>query len=288
MDYTPFGVGRSFSGSDPRANLAVYGANAPLKQQYTGQERDGESGLDFMQARYYPAWQGRFLSPDGPLVDQSAGDLGSWNLYGYGRSNPISKSDPTGRTVVVCFTGYGCFALTDEQYLSSFENNPGVVIPSFSIDQINIATGEIFCNGNACGTATYVNDSPTGLTSVLNPAWDLRDSVAPFDPRNWWNTTRATGFSIAFREAKKPRVRQFRITTTRKVKDKLPEPAELKTWNREQLEDAAEDLEKSIAQRVIENAAKGGDRSPLGPAHRKRIEEERVLLRAIRKTLSGS
>ena len=35
-----------------------------VRQQFTGKERDGETGLDYFGARYYSSSQGRFTSPD--------------------------------------------------------------------------------------------------------------------------------------------------------------------------------------------------------------------------------
>jgi RHS repeat-associated protein len=56
-----------------------------------------EVGLDYFGARYFSAAQGRFTSPDLPLIDQNPLDPQSWNLFGYGRNNPLINSDPTGR-----------------------------------------------------------------------------------------------------------------------------------------------------------------------------------------------
>jgi RHS repeat-associated protein len=54
-------------------------------------------GLDYFGARYFSGAQGRFTSPDEPLVDQDPGVPQSWNLYTYGRNNPLRYTDPTGR-----------------------------------------------------------------------------------------------------------------------------------------------------------------------------------------------
>lgn len=43
---------------------------------------------------------GRFTSPDTPFVDQNVYDPQSWNLYSYGRNNPLVNIDPTGRSCV--------------------------------------------------------------------------------------------------------------------------------------------------------------------------------------------
>ncbi len=38
--------------------------------QFTGKERDAETGLDYFGARFMASAQGRFTSPDIPLLDQ--------------------------------------------------------------------------------------------------------------------------------------------------------------------------------------------------------------------------
>jgi RHS repeat-associated protein len=77
-------------------------------ESFTGQERGTETansqmpnGLDYFGARYFAGVLGRFTGPDGPLNDQSASDPQSWNLYSYGRNNPLRFIDPTGRACVV-------------------------------------------------------------------------------------------------------------------------------------------------------------------------------------------
>lgn len=67
-----------------------------MSQQFTGKERDAETGLDYFGARYMPSAQGRFTSPDplGAAAGREA-DSKSWNLYAYGRNNPLNV-DPLG------------------------------------------------------------------------------------------------------------------------------------------------------------------------------------------------
>ena len=64
---------------------------------FTAKERDSETGLDYFLARYFSGAQGRFTSPDQPFNDQDASDPQSWNLFSYGRNNPLRYNDPTGR-----------------------------------------------------------------------------------------------------------------------------------------------------------------------------------------------
>lgn len=72
----------------PMATAQSVGMTRPLAW-FTGKERDGETGLDYFGARYLSSAQGRFTSPDLPLYDQSPFDPQSWNLYSYGRNNPL-------------------------------------------------------------------------------------------------------------------------------------------------------------------------------------------------------
>ena len=51
-------------------------------------------------ARYLSSAQGRFSSPDKPLVDQYAAFPQSWNLYSYVRNNPLKYTDPHGEDCV--------------------------------------------------------------------------------------------------------------------------------------------------------------------------------------------
>jgi RHS repeat-associated protein len=67
------------------------------RSRSTGKERDAETGLDYLGARYMSAAQGRFTSPDAPFFAQRPEIPQTWNLYTYGRNNPLYFTDPTGR-----------------------------------------------------------------------------------------------------------------------------------------------------------------------------------------------
>ncbi len=73
--YDVFGAIRSQSGSSPN------------EFKFTGEQRDSESSLYYLRARYYDPGIGRFLTHD-PLPGA--------NLYAYVGNNPVNFVDPTG------------------------------------------------------------------------------------------------------------------------------------------------------------------------------------------------
>ena len=66
--------------------------------RYRGYYYDVETGLYYLQTRYYDPQAGRFLNADS--VDYIAPDLiGGLNLYAYCNNNPVMYSDPEGTLV---------------------------------------------------------------------------------------------------------------------------------------------------------------------------------------------
>jgi RHS repeat-associated protein len=90
-------------------------ASAPSQDteraKFTGHERD-DINLDYMHARYYLPYAGRFLSVD-PGRDWDSQQPQSWNMYTYVRNNPANATDPQGREL----------RYTD-QYKALVRNNP--------------------------------------------------------------------------------------------------------------------------------------------------------------------
>jgi RHS repeat-associated protein len=74
------------------------------KRKFIGQFSD-DSGLSYLNARYYSSDRGQFISQD-PMfwVDpkqQNLTDPQSLNTYSYSDDNPITKKDPSGKYVAV-------------------------------------------------------------------------------------------------------------------------------------------------------------------------------------------
>ncbi len=92
-----------------RANYYPYGdkettdnAGNPVApdntRYYTGHEHDEETGLTYMQARYYDPVIGRFMGVD-PVGFKSTNPA-SFNNYSYASNNPFRFTDPDGRDIV--------------------------------------------------------------------------------------------------------------------------------------------------------------------------------------------
>lgn len=94
-DYLPFGEDL-LAGVGGRPGGQGYGAADNVRQKFTGQERDDETNLDYMRARYYSNPQGRFQTPDPLLSSARLMNPKSWNRYVYGLNNPVRIVDPNG------------------------------------------------------------------------------------------------------------------------------------------------------------------------------------------------
>jgi len=86
-------------------NYEPYGVELPSsmgnvtneKYKYTGQERDYDTGMDYMHFRYYASTMGRFMKPDNMITN--AANPQAWNLYSYVNNSPINANDPTGHDI---------------------------------------------------------------------------------------------------------------------------------------------------------------------------------------------
>lgn len=88
--YTPYGEQTSNVDADPIPGCGLIGKD----RGFTGHTQD-ESGLTYMQQRYYDASIGRFLSVDPKGVEVH--DPRSYNRYSYAANNPYKYVDPDGQ-----------------------------------------------------------------------------------------------------------------------------------------------------------------------------------------------
>jgi hypothetical protein len=109
-----------------------------------------------MQARTYLPAYGKFAQVD-PAYDQTKDDPESWNLYNYVTNNPVTKTDPDGRKIVVLRDG------------RAFASTPG--------------EAQAFKNGDWNGLEIYWEVLPghTGATNGRTPsAKTLTFQIAQF------------------------------------------------------------------------------------------------------------
>ena len=113
-DYLPFGeeIGGPL--------VALLGGRTPaqgytgdsVRQHFTGYEADGETGLNFAQARYQSPMQGRFTSVDPLGASASVINPQSFNRYSYVENKPVNLVDPTSMRL----QDIGVEQTTDESY----------------------------------------------------------------------------------------------------------------------------------------------------------------------------
>ena len=139
----------------PEPNASQQGGLS-LIAKFTGKERDAETGLDYFEARYLSSAQGRFTSTDPKSGWPS--DPQSWNMYAYGRNNPLLYTDPDGQTYRICQVGNdgketNCTEqkneLTDRQFNQFQKDSKG---------KMTFSGGKIFAvndDGSRTQTGTY-------------------------------------------------------------------------------------------------------------------------------------
>ncbi len=178
--YTYDGLGSTTDLSDDDGDVTdtyeydVFGAvrSAPASSakpfQFTAQQTDADSGLQYLRARYYDPQSGTFLSrdplqlqlspavvgpgqmpaimnPQPPSTDESAPRPGTpeavtnplaLNPYTYGVNNPVNQTDPSGK----CSSGLWSFCIGFTFKSSAFSGSRSVTV------QLGAITNVFTCN----------------------------------------------------------------------------------------------------------------------------------------------
>jgi RHS repeat-associated protein len=98
-DYLPFGE-ELYAGVGGRTQQEGYNTDN-VRQHFTGYEADGETGLNFAQARYQSPVQGRFTSVDPLGRSAHVVNPQSFNRYSYVLNNPTNSTDPSGMIALI-------------------------------------------------------------------------------------------------------------------------------------------------------------------------------------------
>jgi RHS repeat-associated protein len=162
-DYLPFGEeipsGYANRGAD-------WAADDSVKQKFTGQERDQETGLDYFGARYFSAAQGRFTSADpSGLFFADPTNPQSLNLYGYVLNNPLRNIDRDG---LRCVWDDGSFDSEDDADTGS-QGQCEAQGESW-YDAGTYASGTDWASTNPDGTLTLYGAAPSQSVTVTGTA----------------------------------------------------------------------------------------------------------------------
>ena len=100
VSYTYDSWGKLISIKDANGNEITDTTNIGLinPYRYRSYRYDTETGLYYLNSRYYNLEWGRFINADGTTLDTGA-DLLGHNIYAYCANNPINNVDPTGESI---------------------------------------------------------------------------------------------------------------------------------------------------------------------------------------------
>lgn len=96
-DYHPFGKEIATS----QRTVGLNYSDDTVRKQFTGYERDSETGLDFAEARMYSSEQGRFDVPDPSQSSAKPENPQTFNRYSYVGNNPTLRIDISGKDWIV-------------------------------------------------------------------------------------------------------------------------------------------------------------------------------------------
>jgi RHS repeat-associated protein len=95
-DRKDFGAFGDETATAARVNGLGYNTADPTRKGYTGYEKDGESSLEFAQARYYSTTHGRYTSVYPLTASASIRNPQTFNRYTYVLNSPYKYTDPLG------------------------------------------------------------------------------------------------------------------------------------------------------------------------------------------------
>jgi RHS repeat-associated protein len=123
---------------------------------YAGYQYDSETGLYYLNARYYDSKIARFLSEDTYSGDPN--DPLSLNLYTYCHNEPIMYWDPTGH--------YGDVIIDDNNPYPDLNNNTGIFIGGNCNLNLDVSTPGIVVTSPGANVTITISDS--GSAGLIN------------------------------------------------------------------------------------------------------------------------
>ncbi len=157
FDYSPYGT--AVASMSP----------APNGPGYTGHVNDPDTGLVYMQARYYDPVSARFLSVD-PKAP-AAGNGFNFNRYSYANNNPINNIDPDGRDCTRNGDSVTC--------VPTMNGKPLTQLPSFTLPATKNWPATM--NSSSTGHHEYIYSNPIGGKSAASVAQSDANDPTPND-----------------------------------------------------------------------------------------------------------
>lgn len=148
--------------------------SSETRKGYTGYEKDGESGLDFAQARYYNSIHGRFTSIDPLTASATIKNPQTFNRYSYVLNSPYKFGDPLG----LISQGTGADGGCDFKCRAMRTAGSGVPLEKSGLSANDIARLQYhIANGTALGYS-YQNAARSRLT--VEPVRDQAGTIGGF------------------------------------------------------------------------------------------------------------
>ena len=160
------------SGNDKSGDASFIGNLNPFR--YRGYYYDTETGLYYLNSRYYDPEVGRWINADGYV--STGQDMTGYNMFAYCGNNPVNRKDPTGQfwitalivtaVVAVCAVGLsGCSAEPT--------SDVGAAQPYVEMEGSNDPASP---NCYAYAIGSPVNEQPGGASGRTPTRWnDVND-----------------------------------------------------------------------------------------------------------------
>ena len=182
-DYFPFGQtipsGQVFGN---RNLVAGYDTATGMTLEFTGKERDAETGLDYFGARYFSGAQGRFTGPDPTFLNiLKVFNPQRWNLYSYAVNNPLHYVDPDGKeAIAVVYPNYSVQSRNSLPGVPLGHGGVVVVMPD--------GTTHYFEYGRYAGPDGLVRNAGASATATPSIERDASGDITPGSLNNLLET----------------------------------------------------------------------------------------------------
>ena len=147
LDYYPYGDTRIDESSVDYEN----------DYEFTGKERDDETGLLYYEARYYDSSLGRFISKDSWNGEISSPQ--TLNRYAYTLNNPIKYNDPSGNVPLDTIADVGTIIYDSTQFLTA----------GATYGYAKISGNTALANVASAGLANEAGDVSAGVAGFFTP-----------------------------------------------------------------------------------------------------------------------